>query len=155
MLVDFGKKTPCCCVSCTISGLSGAASGTFPNVSRNAIVNVSEIVCYDIVKDLILQHSLMRDAVPCHFTSAVISGFCATVAASPVDVVKTRYMNSTRGEYRSAVDCALRMLAQEGPAAFYKGFIPSFCRLVSWNIVMWITYEQFKLAVINMRQELN
>ncbi|PNF35520.1 Mitochondrial uncoupling protein 2 [Cryptotermes secundus] len=136
-------------------GARGLWKGTFPNVSRNAIVNVSEIVCYDIVKDLILQHSLMRDAVPCHFTSAVISGFCATVAASPVDVVKTRYMNSTRGEYRSAVDCALRMLAQEGPAAFYKGFIPSFCRLVSWNIVMWITYEQFKLAVINMRQELN
>jgi solute carrier family 25 uncoupling protein 8/9 len=49
------------------------------------------------------------------------AGFCTTVAASPVDVVKTRYMNSTRGEYRGAVDCALRMLAQEGPAAFYKG----------------------------------
>lgn len=49
------------------------------------------------------------------------TGFCTTVAASPVDVVKTRYMNSTRGEYRSAVDCTLRMLAQEGPAAFYKG----------------------------------
>jgi solute carrier family 25 uncoupling protein 8/9 len=49
------------------------------------------------------------------------TGFCTTVVASPVDVVKTRYMNSTQGMYRSAVDCALRMLAQEGPAAFYKG----------------------------------
>jgi solute carrier family 25 uncoupling protein 8/9 len=49
------------------------------------------------------------------------AGFCTTVAASPVDVVKTRYMNSAQGEYQSAVDCALRMLSQEGPAAFYKG----------------------------------
>ena len=49
------------------------------------------------------------------------TGFCTTLVASPVDVVKTRYMNSAQGVYRSAVECALRMLAQEGPAAFYKG----------------------------------
>jgi solute carrier family 25 uncoupling protein 8/9 len=49
------------------------------------------------------------------------TGLCTTVVASPVDVVKTRYMNSTQGVYRGAVDCALRMLAEEGPAAFYKG----------------------------------
>jgi hypothetical protein len=47
-------------------------------VSRNAIVTVSEIVCYDIVKDLILQHNLMQDSVPCHFTSAVIAGTTAS-----------------------------------------------------------------------------
>lgn len=131
------------------------ASGTLPNVGRNAIVNVSEIVCYDIIKELILQYSLMKDSIPCHFTSAVIAGLCTTVVASPVDVVKTRYMNSTQGVYRGAVDCALRMLAEEGPAAFYKGFTPSFCRLVSWNIVMWITYEQFKTTVSNMWQQHN
>jgi hypothetical protein len=54
------------------------------------------------------------------------TGFCTTVVASPVDVVKTRYMNSARGEYRSAVDCTLRMLTQEGPAAFYKGWVQLF-----------------------------
>ncbi|XP_069671964.1 dicarboxylate carrier UCP2-like [Periplaneta americana] len=134
-------------------GARGLWKGTFPNVSRNAIVNVSEIVCYDIIKDLILQYELMTDSVPCHFTSAVIAGFCTTIAASPVDVVKTRYMNSAKGEYRSAVDCAIRMFTQEGFSAFYKGFTPSFCRLVSWNIVMWITYEQFKRAVCNIRQK--
>lgn len=49
-------------------------SGTFPNVGRNAIVNVSEIVCYDIIKEAILKNNLMNDNVPCHFTSAVIAG---------------------------------------------------------------------------------
>nr|CAD7200999.1 unnamed protein product [Timema douglasi] len=55
-------------------GLAGLWKGTFPNVSRNAIVNVSEIVCYDIIKDMILSHNLLDDSVPCHFTSAVIAG---------------------------------------------------------------------------------
>lgn len=136
-------------------GARGLWRGTFPNVSRNAIVNVSEIVCYDIIKDTFIFYNVMTDSVPCHFVSAVIAGFCTTVAASPVDVVKTRYMNSAKGEYKGAMDCALRMLTQEGPLAFYKGFTPSFCRLVSWNIVMWITYEQLKRLVHNARQHNN
>lgn len=98
-------------------------SGTLPNIGRNAIINVAEIVCYDIVKDTILRRSLMQDAMPCHFVSAVIAGFCATVVASPVDVVKTRYMNSSKGQYKGAIDCAIRMGMQEGPSAFYKGYV--------------------------------
>jgi len=66
-------------------------AGTLPNVSRNAIVNVAEIVCYDVFKEYILTSQLMRDGVPCHFTAAVMAGFCTTVVASPVDVVKTRF----------------------------------------------------------------
>lgn len=87
----------------------------------------------------------MRDGIPCHLTAAVAAGFCTTITASPVDVVKTRYMNSSPGEYKGALDAAYRMLANEGPMAFYKGFVPSFTRLVSWNIVLWVTYEQIKI----------
>lgn len=61
------------------------------------------------------------DNFPCHFVSAFGAGFCATVVASPVDVVKTRYMNAPPGRYRSPLHCMLRMVAQEGPTAFYKG----------------------------------
>ena len=30
--------------------------------------------------------------------------------------------------------------------AFYKGFNASCLRLVSWNICLWLTYEQLKLV---------
>lgn len=49
------------------------------------------------------------------------AGFCATVVASPVDVVKTRYMNSRPGQYKNALNCMLTMVVKEGPSAFYKG----------------------------------
>lgn len=49
------------------------------------------------------------------------AGLCTTVIASPVDVVKTRYMNSALGQYGSVLSCAAAMLAKEGPLAFYKG----------------------------------
>lgn len=61
------------------------------------------------------------DNLPCHFTAAFGAGFCTTVVASPVDVVKTRFMNSATGQYNSACNCALTMLKNEGPTAFYKG----------------------------------
>ncbi|XP_017799358.1 PREDICTED: mitochondrial uncoupling protein 2-like isoform X1 [Habropoda laboriosa] len=132
-------------------GTRGLWKGTVPNISRNAIVNVAEIVCYDIIKDFLLEKGYMRDGIPCHVSAAVTAGLCTTLAASPVDVVKTRYMNSAPGEYKGVKDCAVRMMMKEGPSAFYKGFVPSFTRLVSWNIVLWITYEQFKIYAKKMK----
>ncbi|XP_006627856.1 dicarboxylate carrier UCP2-like [Lepisosteus oculatus] len=133
-------------------GVRGLWKGTFPNITRNAIVNCAELVTYDIIKELILKYDLMTDNLPCHFTAAFGAGFCTTIVASPVDVVKTRFMNSTSGQYSSALNCAITMLTKEGPAAFYKGFMPSFLRLGSWNIVMFVSYEQIKRAVTRAQQ---
>lgn len=133
-------------------GMPGLWRGTIPNVARNAIVNVAEIVCYDLLKESILSNEIMSDGIMCHFTAAVGAGLCTTIVASPVDVVKTRYMNSGPGQYKGPMDVAMKMLTQEGFMAFYKGFIPSFSRLVSWNIVLWLSYEQMKVIINQQRK---
>uniref|UniRef100_A0A3P9M3E6 Dicarboxylate carrier UCP2 n=1 Tax=Oryzias latipes TaxID=8090 RepID=A0A3P9M3E6_ORYLA len=133
-------------------GLRGLWKGALPNIIRNAIVNCSELVTYDVIKELLLKNHLMTDNMPCHFTAAFSAGLCTTVVASPVDVVKTRYMNSVPGQYGGALNCAATMLIKEGPTAFYKGFMPSFLRLLSWNIVMFVSYEQFKRGFLRLQQ---
>ncbi|NXL70275.1 UCP3 protein, partial [Leptocoma aspasia] len=95
--------------------------GTLPNIARNAIINCGELVTYDLLKDALLRTQLMADNVPCHFVAAFGAGFCATAVASPVDVVKTRYMNASPGQYRKAMSCLLALLVQDGPAGLYKG----------------------------------
>lgn len=55
-------------------GIGGLWKGAYPNIGRNAVVNVSEIVCYDIVKDCLLTYMKMNDNVYCHFTAAIIAG---------------------------------------------------------------------------------
>nr|XP_045002161.1 mitochondrial uncoupling protein 3 isoform X3 [Jaculus jaculus] len=127
------------------------AERTFPNITRNAIVNCAEMVTYDIIKEKLLESHLFTDNFPCHFVSAFGAGFCATVVASPVDVVKTRYMNAPPGRYHSPLHCMLKMVAQEGPTAFYKGFTPSFLRLGAWNVMMFVTYEQLKRALMKVQ----
>jgi len=97
-------------------------AGALPNITRNAIVNAAELVSYDIVKETLVQRRrLMADDWPCHLVSAFAAGFCATCVVSPVDVVKTRYMNSAPGVYRGALHCASRMIRERGIFTFYKG----------------------------------
>ncbi|KAM9398695.1 mitochondrial brown fat uncoupling protein 1 [Salvelinus alpinus] len=129
-------------------GIRGLWKGCLPNITRNALVNCTELVTYDLIKEAILRHNLLSDNLPCHFASAFGAGFVTTCIASPVDVVKTRYMNSPPGQYKSAINCAWTMATKEGPTAFYKGFVPSFLRLGSWNVVMFVSFEQLKRVMM-------
>uniref|UniRef100_P55916-3 Isoform 3 of Putative mitochondrial transporter UCP3 n=2 Tax=Homo sapiens TaxID=9606 RepID=P55916-3 len=124
-------------------------NGLVAGLQRQMSFASIRIGLYDSVKQVYTPKG--ADNFPCHFVSAFGAGFCATVVASPVDVVKTRYMNSPPGQYFSPLDCMIKMVAQEGPTAFYKGFTPSFLRLGSWNVVMFVTYEQLKRALMKVQ----
>ncbi|XP_039105095.1 mitochondrial brown fat uncoupling protein 1 isoform X3 [Hyaena hyaena] len=117
---------------------------TTPNLTRNVIINCTEIVTYDLMKEALVKNKLLSDDLRCHFVSALIAGLCTTVLSSPVDVVKTRFVNSPPGQYTSVPNCAMTMLTKEGPLAFFKGFVPSFLRLGSWNVIMFVCFEQLK-----------
>ena len=49
--------------------------------------------------------------------------------------------------FRNVIHCAVKTARQEGSAAFYKGFTASCMRIVSWNIMLWMSYEQLKKGV--------
>ncbi|KAJ8031460.1 Mitochondrial uncoupling protein 2 [Holothuria leucospilota] len=131
----------------------GLWKGAVPNITRNAVVTASELVSYDMIKEYILTNNFLPDALPCHFVSAFGAGFITTVVASPVDVVKTRFMNSAPGQYNGALNCAAKMFREGGPMAFYKGFFPNFMRLGAWNIVMFVTFEQLKRFLMEHRNK--
>ncbi|XP_048953330.1 mitochondrial brown fat uncoupling protein 1 isoform X2 [Canis lupus dingo] len=105
----------------TTEGLTGLWKGTTPNLMRNVIINCTELVTYDLMKEALVKNHLLADDLPCHFLSALVAGFCTTVLSSPVDVVKTRFVNSVPEQYTSVPNCAMTMLTKEGPLAFFKG----------------------------------
>ncbi|XP_002740414.1 dicarboxylate carrier UCP2-like [Saccoglossus kowalevskii] len=134
-------------------GVRGLWRGTLPNIARNAVINSAELVVYDLTKETIIKRRILPDSLPCHFASAIFAGFVATCVASPIDVVKTRFMNSNPGLYSGAIDCAAKMFKEGGIKSFYKGFIPSFMRLGSWNVFMFIFYEQLKKRVMEHKKQ--
>jgi len=125
-------------------GIKGLWRGYQTNIFRLSVVNCTEIVIYDIIKSYVLYKKLMDDNVPLHLTSAVGAGFVSCMITSPIDVVKTRFINSKPGTYRSPIHCALDVLRNNGPTAFYKGCVPSFLRFGSWAVVFFLSYEQIK-----------
>uniref|UniRef100_A0A8C9AR62 Mitochondrial brown fat uncoupling protein 1 n=1 Tax=Prolemur simus TaxID=1328070 RepID=A0A8C9AR62_PROSS len=136
----------------TTEGLTGLWKGTTPNLMRNVIINCTELVTYDLMKEALVKNKVLADDVPCHLVSALIAGFCTTLLSSPVDVVKTRFVNSPPGQYKSVPNCAVTMFTKEGPTAFFKGFVPSFLRLGSWNVIMFVCFEQLKRELMKSRQ---
>ncbi|RXM37442.1 Mitochondrial dicarboxylate carrier [Acipenser ruthenus] len=69
-------------------------------------------------------------------------GGCATFLCQPLDVMKTRLMNS-KGEYRGVTHCLVET-AKLGPLAFYKGLVPAGIRLVPHTVLTFIFLEQLR-----------
>ncbi|CAH1418617.1 unnamed protein product [Lactuca virosa] len=129
-------------------GVRALWTGIGPNVARNAIINAAELASYDQVKQTILKIPGFTDNVLTHLLSGLGAGFFAVCIGSPVDVVKSRMMGDP--SYTSTIDCFVKTLKNDGPLAFYKGFIPNFGRLGSWNVIMFLTLEQAKKFVKSM-----
>ena len=125
-------------------GFAGFYRGIQPNIFRNVCVNVGEMACYDQFKQLFLTYTNIPDRMPLHFICGFLAGFVATVIGSPADVVKTRLMSSP-DSYSGVLNCFSRMVAEEGPTAFYKGFVPNFMRLSLWSITCFIAMERLKI----------
>ena len=125
-------------------GFKGFYRGIEPNIFRNVCVNVGEMASYDQFKQLFLTYTSIPDNIFLHIICGFLAGFCATVIASPADVVKTRLMSSP-DSYSSVFNAFSRMVKEEGPSSFYKGFIPNFMRLSIWSITCFVCMEQIKL----------
>ncbi|NXP60145.1 DIC protein, partial [Chloropsis cyanopogon] len=123
-------------------GVKKLFSGASVASGRGALVTVGQLSCYDQAKQLVLATGLLSDNVFAHFLSSVIAGLCATFLCQPLDVLKTRLMNS-HGEYKGVVHCAVET-AKLGPLAFYKGFVPAAVRLVPQTVLTFIFLEQLR-----------
>lgn len=133
-------------------GVLGLWSGVGPNIVRNSVITAAELATYDEAKQRLLATGLFGDNVGTHMLSGVTAGFVATVVGSPVDVIKTRIMNQKAGAggvrpYSGPIDCLVKIMKNEGPVGFYKGFSSNAARICSWNVFMFLAFEQFKILL--------
>jgi len=134
-----------------LEGLRGLYRGVGPTAQRASVIAGVELPVYDFSKRQLISRGIMGDTVATHFAASVFAGLAGAIASNPIDVVKTRMMNqrnvkssSTDQIYKSSMDCVTRTVKTEGFMALYKGFVPTFVRLTPWNILFFLSYEQFK-----------
>ncbi|XP_022653517.1 mitochondrial dicarboxylate carrier-like [Varroa jacobsoni] len=125
-------------------GITNLFNGASMAISRAVFVTIGQISFYEQVKQMLLASPFFNDNLVTHLSSSFAAGAIATTLTQPLDVLKTRIMNATSGQYTSVIDCVIQT-AREGPHAFYKGYIPAFVRLGPHTILMWIFLEQMRL----------
>uniref|UniRef100_A0A1D1Z5E5 Putative mitochondrial 2-oxoglutarate/malate carrier protein n=1 Tax=Anthurium amnicola TaxID=1678845 RepID=A0A1D1Z5E5_9ARAE len=135
-------------------GVGSLWRGSSLTVNRAMLVTASQLATYDQVKEAVLESGAMADGMGTHVAASFAAGFVAAVASNPVDVVKTRVMNmrvepGATPPYAGALDCALKTVRAEGPAALYKGFVPTVSRQGPFTVVLFVTLEQLRKLLPN------
>lgn len=111
-------------------GIKGLWTGYVPNLVRNSVISAVELATFDQMKEILAKAGFANDWKS-QLTAGLSAGLAATLIGSPVDVVKTRVMNARSidgvKEFSGAIDCAIKILKNEGPLGFYKVCLtPSF-----------------------------
>lgn len=147
----FNGMIDCLATTVREEGITALWKGCGPTMGRATALAAAELATYDEVKILLQQNGIItQDGLPLHTCTAFVSGFIATVASSPFDVVKSRVMGQpvdAQGKdtlYRGMVDCFVKITSFEGPMSLYKGFWPNFSRVGPRVVITFITMEQLK-----------
>ncbi|CAN6601311.1 mitochondrial dicarboxylate transporter [Trichomonascus vanleenenianus] len=124
--------------------------GLVPNCSRGVFMTASQVVTYDVFKRFLVEQVGLDEAKrTTHFQASLLAGLVATTVCSPVDVVKTRIMNSHNHE--SAIAIMKTAIRNEGIMVMFRGWIPSFVRMGPQTIVTFLVLEQLKHSGIGAR----
>ena len=67
-----------------------------------------------------------KEGLQLQFMAAGTAGFFMACTVSPFDIIRTRLMNQPADAklYSGFIDCFGKILKNEGPLGFYKGFFP-------------------------------
>ncbi|KAM9967675.1 hypothetical protein ACTFIW_001760 [Dictyostelium discoideum] len=131
-------------------GIISLWKGCSPNLIRAMFMTAGQVSSYDQTKQLMLASGYFHDDIKTHLIASTTAAFVAAVVTSPLDVIKTRIMNSPKTEtgelqYKGTFDCLSKTLRAEGFKAFYKGFNPYFMRLGPQTILTFIFVEQLNI----------
>ncbi|XP_046495386.1 calcium-binding mitochondrial carrier protein SCaMC-2 isoform X4 [Equus quagga] len=75
-----------------------------------------------------------------------LAGAIAQSSIYPMEVLKTRMALRKTGQYSGMLDCARKILAREGMAAFYKGYVPNMLGIIPYAGIDLAVYETLKNA---------
>lgn len=125
--------------------------GLTPNLVRGVLMTASQVVTYDIAKNLLIDtFSMDPSKKSTHFSASLLAGLVATTVCSPADVVKTRIMNAKGAADGSAFAILTTAVKNEGVGFMFRGWLPSFIRLGPHTIVTFLALEQLRKFKLGM-----
>ena len=114
-------------------GITALWAGCLPTVARAMALNFGQLAFFAEAKTQ-LKSRTQISAKAQTLTASAIAGFFASFFSLPFDFVKTRLQKQSRKPdgtlpYRGMIDCARKVIAQEGWLRFYRGFGTYYVRI--------------------------
>jgi solute carrier family 25 oxoglutarate transporter 11 len=132
-------------------GVKALGRGLDSNILRNVVFNAAQLGSFSQSKDFFAAQFKMKDGIGLQFAAANVAGLAATLSALPMDTVKSRVqqMKAVNGvmPYTGALDCAMKLVKNEGFFALWKGFAAFYIKIGPHSIISLMILDQLKAAV--------
>jgi solute carrier family 25 oxoglutarate transporter 11 len=131
-------------------GVGGMFKGCGPVVVRAMALNVGMLASHDQALDSLKQYTDNK-WIP-QVGAKLCSGFFASAFSLPFDFVKTRIQKQKPDAngvlpYKNSMDCVAKVIKQEGPTAFYRGFVTYYARIAPHVMITLVVYDALKAAL--------
>lgn len=121
-------------------GLTALWAGALPTVIRAMALNMGQLTFFVESKAQLKQHTSLSPQTQT-FAASAIAGFFASFLSLPFDFVKTRLQKQQRDPatgklpYKGVLDCARKVVQDEGWLRFYRGFGTYYVRIAPHALV--------------------
>lgn len=120
-------------------GITALWAGSLPTVVRAMALNVGQLAFFSESKSQLQQHTSLSTRSQT-FAASAIAGFFASFLSLPFDFIKTRLQKQQRDQsgklpYKGVVDCARKVIRDEGWLRFYRGFGTYYVRIAPHALV--------------------
>jgi hypothetical protein len=126
-------------------GLSGLWRGVGATTQRAALLTAAQIPSYDHSKYYLRQNRIMEEGFQLHFCCSMFAGLVTATVTSPIDVIKTRIMNSSDEGKLGTFQAGVNIINTEGIRGFYKGWFPNWMRIGPHTIITLLIFERLRL----------
>lgn len=105
---------------------------------------------YDQAKQTITKYN--GSGLSTNLASSAVAGFFCAFLSLPFDMMKTRLQNMKTDPatglkpYKNVLDCGRKILVNEGPFAFWRGFFTFYARCAPHAMIILMVREQLYKA---------
>jgi solute carrier family 25 phosphate transporter 23/24/25/41 len=133
-------------------GVTSMWRGNAINVVKVVPEMALKFMAYEQIKRLLKAGGGNRDlGIAERFIAGSLAGALAQSVIYPLEVLKTRLVLRTTGQYSSALDCAVKILQREGVCGFYRGYVPNMIGILPYAGIDLAVYETLKRQYMSRR----
>ncbi|KND00001.1 uncharacterized protein SPPG_04348 [Spizellomyces punctatus DAOM BR117] len=128
-------------------------NGAGPTVARAMALNLGMLTTYSHTKSEL--DRILGPGALSKFGSSAVAGFFASFMSLPFDFIKTRLQKQrpdVQGNmpYKGTIDCALKVIRNEGPLAFYRSFPVYYIRIAPHAMLTLLIADGLNSAVATL-----